>query len=154
MPSSKKSTPIKEGKLEKKALHVTKEEFFSLKPIQSTFITILKEKDDQLLLELNITKFKKKSLRKRLIPSPNYKKIQLDKLGKFTFELCDGNNTVKQIIKKFQETFKLTLTETETAVTKYLTILNARHLIGWQIPQEMMEKTNLKEKSVEEISLD
>ena len=144
----------KTSKLEKKVLHVTKEEFFSLKPIQSTFLTVLKEKEDGLLLEVNIAQFKKKSIRRRLIPSPNYRKIQLDKLGKFTFELCNGNNTVKQIIRKFQETFKLTLTETETAVTKYLTLLNTRHLIGWQIPQDMIEGTDSKDKKVDEISLD
>jgi hypothetical protein len=154
MAPSKKSSPKKLSKLEKKSLNVSKEEFYSLKPIQSTFLTKVKDLDDRLLLEIDISKFKKKSIRRRLIPSPNYKKIQLDKLGKFTFELCDGNNTVKQIIKKFQETFKLTATETETAVTKYLTLLNTRHIIGWQIPQEMIEKTDLKEKKVEEISLE
>ncbi|PWI48926.1 hypothetical protein CEE45_04135 [Candidatus Heimdallarchaeota archaeon B3_Heim] len=154
MASSKKSSLEKTSKLEKKVLHVTKEEFFSLKPIQSTFLTVLKEKEDGLLLEVNIAQFKKKSIRRRLIPSPNYRKIQLDKLGKFTFELCNGNNTVKQIIRKFQETFKLTLTETETAVAKYLTLLNTRHLIGWQIPQDMIEGTDSKDKKVDEISLD
>ncbi len=154
MTSSKGSTSKKANKMEKKSLHVTKEEFYKLKPIQSTFITVLKEKDDQILLEVDISKFKKKSLRRRLLPSPNYKKIQLDKLGKFTFELCDGNNTVKQIIKKFQEEYKLTFTETETAVTKYLTLLNMRHLIGWQIPQEMVEKSDLKGKTVEEVSME
>ena len=144
----------KTSKIEKKVLHVTKEEFFSLKPIQSTFITVLKEKEDGLLLKVNIAQFKKKSIRRRLIPSPNYRKIQLDKLGKFTFDLCNGNNTVKHIIRKFQETFKLTLTETETAVTKYLTLLNARHLIGWQIPQDVIEGTDSKDKKVDKISLD
>ena len=153
MASSKKSASSKLKKLEKKALSVTKDEFYTLKPIQSTFITILADKEDQLLLEVDITEFKKKSLRRRIIPSPSYKKIQLDKLGKFTFELCNGNNTVKHIIKKFQEEFKLTFTETETAVTKYLNLLNTRHLIGWQIPQAMVEKTESKKKNVEEVAL-
>jgi len=151
MVSFNASGPKKEDKITKKGLKVTKEEFLSLKPMHSPFVSILKRESDHILLEINIKQFKKRTLRGKIIPSPDHRKIRLDELGMYTFELCNGNNTVKQIIKKFQERFKLTFTETETSVTKYLTMLNSRHLIGWQIPKELVEKSDAKQEKVENI---
>ena len=151
MTVSKKKSLKKEKKGKKKGLEVSKEEFLSIKPIPSPFFTVLKEEPDRLFLEVNIEQFKKQKLRRKIIPSPNYKKIQLDKLGKFTFELCNGSNTIKQIIKRFQEKYKLTYTETEISVIKYLRMLNARHLIGWQIPKDLVEKNDLKDEQVENL---
>ena len=88
------------------------------------------------------------------MPTPDYKRIQLDKLGMDVFLLCDGKNRVKDIIQIFQEKYKLTPTETELSVQKFLMNLTERHLIGFFVPEEIAGQKKLSGVSIEKVILD
>ena len=58
------------------------------------------------------------------------KKLQLDELGTMVWALVDGNHSVKEIINRFSETYRVNDREAEVAVTQFLRTLGKRGLIG------------------------
>ncbi len=148
----KKSKPKK--KKRQKSLMVTKEEFLRLKPVMSPFVEQKSRTDDSLNLKLDISGYKKRSIVRRFLPTPNFKRVQLDKLGMDVFLLCNGKNKVKDIMNDFQNRYKLTPTETDVAVQKFLISLTDRHLIGFIIPKEIAEKKQVFSDTIERVILD
>ena len=155
-----KSKKKKEGKKDKKgsdkkgSLVVTKDEFFRLRPIISPYVSQKKKTDEDLLLELDLREFKKRSILKKLFPTPDTKKIQLDKLGMEVFLLCNGKHNVREIIEIFQEKYRLTPTETEVSIKKYLMSLTERHLVGFMIPEKIAKGNLSSGEVIEKIVFD
>lgn len=137
-----------------KKLIVTKNEFLKLRPVVSPFVQQKRKTDTDLLLKIDLREFKKKSLLRRIAPTPDTKKILLDELGKEVFLLCDGKHKVKDIIEEFQAKYRLTPTETEVSVQKYLMSLTERHLIGFMIPEEIVRKKQLTGEAIEKVVIE
>ena len=49
--------------------------------------------------------------------------------------MCNGENTVRDIIKSIQERYNLSRKEAEVSTLEYLRKLMARHLIGLKIKE-------------------
>ena len=69
----------------------------------------------------------------RLTP---YKRIELDELGTFAVELCDGQKTVAEIIGLFGEKFQLNRREAEVSMLTYLRSLAKRGIIAFAVPKD------------------
>jgi hypothetical protein len=70
---------------------------------------------------------------RRLGRKPNgtyLKKLQLDTLGTEVWELLDGGNRVRDVIRQFAARHRLQQREAELAVTRFLRELGKRGLIG------------------------
>ena len=66
----------------------------------------------------------------RFFRLPPYKPVALDELGSFVIELCDGTHTVRDIVDKFAERFKLNHREAEVSVEAFVRTLAGRSIIG------------------------
>jgi hypothetical protein len=62
------------------------------------------------------------------------KKLQLDQMGSFVWNLIDGKKTVKDIIRIFAHDYKVTSQEAETAVAAFLKTLGQRGFIALYEP--------------------
>ncbi|RLE78217.1 MAG: hypothetical protein DRJ56_00565, partial [Thermoprotei archaeon] len=62
------------------------------------------------------------------------KKILLDKVGSFVWDLCDGEHTVEDIIRELMREYKLHRREAEASLLLYLQMLSKRALIGFILP--------------------
>ena len=58
------------------------------------------------------------------------KKLQLDELGSFVWNLMDGKRSVRQLVQLFAQTHQLESREAEVSVTQFLRELGRRGLIG------------------------
>ncbi len=58
------------------------------------------------------------------------KRLQLDQMGSFVWNLIDGEKSVKDIIKIFSHDYKVTSQEAETAVAAFLKSLGQRGFIA------------------------
>lgn len=67
---------------------------------------------------------------RRLTRVPKYRKIELDEIGTFVWNHCDGRTNVRALIKKLCKRFKLSYREGEVSLTQYLRTLARRNLIG------------------------
>ena len=64
------------------------------------------------------------------------KKLQLDQMGSFVWNLIDGKKTVKEIIRIFAKDYKVTSQEAETAVAAFLKTLGQRGFIALHGPPD------------------
>jgi hypothetical protein len=65
-----------------------------------------------------------------LLPIPKRRPIELDPLGKEVWELCDGEHTLRQMIRAFEERHKLSRAEAEWSLRTYLRDLAKRGLVA------------------------
>ena len=59
-----------------------------------------------------------------------YRKVALDELGTFVIELCDGQHTVRAVVEKLAERFRLNRREAEVSTSTFLRDLARRSIIG------------------------
>jgi hypothetical protein len=61
---------------------------------------------------------------------PQRRRVTLDEIGSFVWELCDGEHDVRQIIRALAERYKLHRKEAEVSVVAYLRTLAKRRFIA------------------------
>ena len=64
------------------------------------------------------------------VPEGASKSFELDELGKFVFDACDGKTTVAQLIRRLAKQYNLNEREAEVATMAFLNTLARRGLIG------------------------
>jgi len=67
----------------------------------------------------------------KVLHVPLRRKIVLDEVGSFVWQQCDGSTTVRELVSRFAQRFKLSRREAEVSLTAYLKILSKRRLVGF-----------------------
>ncbi|HJP84131.1 MAG TPA: PqqD family protein [Fimbriimonadaceae bacterium] len=60
---------------------------------------------------------------------PSVKSFELEEVGAFVWNLCDGKNSFESIAKKLGSQFRLSRLESEASLTAFLQMLSQRKLI-------------------------
>ncbi len=63
--------------------------------------------------------------------APSQRKVELDEVGSFVWELCDGTNTVESIVQQTGRHYHMNRREAEVSVTLFLEMLHDRHFIAF-----------------------
>lgn len=58
------------------------------------------------------------------------KTFELDEVGRFVWDLCDGKTTLKKMIESLAEKYQLNLREAEVSTLKFLEMLSRKKLVG------------------------
>ena len=66
-------------------------------------------------------------------PDGATKTFELDSVGVFVWECCDGSTSVKQIILRLAKRYELNLREAEVSSLAFLQLLAKKGLIGMQV---------------------
>jgi Coenzyme PQQ synthesis protein D (PqqD) len=64
------------------------------------------------------------------VPRGTVKTFELDEMGLWVWDACDGQRTLLEVITKFAEHYRLSVREAEVATTKFLQTLGSRRLIS------------------------
>ena len=75
-----------------------------------------------------------------VFPIPRERRLDLDEAGAEVWDLCDGEHTLRQMIRIFQERHKLTRTEAEWSLRTYLRDLGKRNLVFIAIEKQPEQK--------------
>jgi phage terminase large subunit-like protein len=82
-------------------------------------------------------------LRNRLIGGflmlPESRKLKLDEVGTFVWDLCDGQHTVADLVSAMTEKYKLSRREVEVSLTEFLRMLAKRGMIVVAVPQDVVD---------------
>lgn len=62
--------------------------------------------------------------------APSTKSFELEPVGAYVWELCDGKNTCETIAKRLRDRYKMNRLEAEAALTAFLQMLGQRRLIS------------------------
>ena len=129
--SSKKSTP-----------ELDRESSLNARPVLNQLIKTERGQNEHIVL---IVPRKKTSLVKAVsgfFKLPLTKQIALDEVGSYVVELCDGTNTVKGMITKLSQKYRLSRREAEVSMLSFLRQLGRRGIIGFVIEEDRSEETN------------
>lgn len=63
--------------------------------------------------------------------APTERRVELDEVGGYVWELCDGSHTVESIVGRTGSHFKMNRREAEVSVTMFLQMLHERNFIGF-----------------------
>jgi hypothetical protein len=63
--------------------------------------------------------------------APTERKVELDEVGGFVWELCDGAHSVEAIVQATGKQYKMNRREAEVSVTMFLQMLHERNFIGF-----------------------
>lgn len=78
---------------------------------------------------------------------PKHRKVTLDEIGTFVWNLCDGKNDVRKIIEDFADKYKLGRKEAELSMVTFLRQMAKKRLIGLAIGQpEPKEKSKSRRR--------
>ncbi len=72
-----------------------------------------------------------------IVPFKPERRTVLDRLGTQIWDLCDGHNTVEQIVDCFAERHKLSFHEARVAVTGYIKNLVGRGALAMAMREEV-----------------
>lgn len=104
-------------------------------PVLNQLITVEYDADDNAVLNVPRKRTKMVKWMAKLFRLPPYKQIELDELGTYTIELCDGEHTVSGIIDEFADEFDLNRREAEVSMLSYLQTLSDRGIIALSVPE-------------------
>ena len=77
---------------------------------------------------------------------PEERQIQLDELGTFAWDHCDGKTSVASLVGQLRSRYKLSHREAEISMTAYLRQLAKKRLIGLAVPSSVVRGRNKSKK--------
>ena len=70
---------------------------------------------------------------------PKSRSVQLDEVGSFVWQLCDGVNSIREMIRKLGSEYKLNRKEADVSLTTYLRDLAKRGIVGFEMDRDGLE---------------
>jgi hypothetical protein len=67
---------------------------------------------------------------------PDDKQVELEPIGAFVWNLCDGKRTVQGITEALQREFKITKVEAEASLLAFLDTLMKRRYVALEMPKK------------------
>ena len=114
---------------------ITRSQMLSAKPLRLSDAEPwqVSEKTFHLTIELKPTRLTRWLMR---VPSGATRTFELDPLGLFVWQTCDGKTPVRQVIKKLAKHYHLNEREAEVSTLAFLHTLARKGLIGMQVAKE------------------
>lgn len=71
---------------------------------------------------------------------PDHRTVELDAIGTRVLEWCDGQTTVREIIRKLGKEYRLDIRAAEVSFVNYLDTLTRRGIVGLKMPAKPSSK--------------
>lgn len=137
--------------------HVDRKAAMTLRPGRNSLLTYEKRETGETVLTIPQNEKVNPITRAmaRWLRAPKERKVELDEVGGFVWELCDGDHTVEAIVHKTSRQYKLNRREAEVSVTMFLQMLHERNFIGFykkdyqkDYPKNSSQQNSKQEKVV------
>ncbi len=110
--------------------------FRASKPLRNPSVVIAVQSEECTVLECPIREDRGwMGKLARLSKHAAVKRFELEPVGAYVWELCDGKHTFEGIARKIGEKFKMNRLEAETALAAFLRMLGQRGLISLKMPK-------------------
>jgi len=109
---------------------LTREQSLSSIPVRNELIEVERGDDGEVRLVIPRREDWWVRAASRFFYVPRKRRITLDEIGGFVWDMCDGKNHVRDIIRALAKRYKLHRKEAEVSVVAYLRTLAKRRLIA------------------------
>ncbi len=111
---------------------LTRQQQLASKPIRVVDGELLESADGTAHLKVKLEQRRLAGFLLRL-PKGATKTFELDPLGLFVWQQCDGKNSLQQIARKLAKKYNISERESQVATEKFLETLTKKGLIGFPI---------------------
>lgn len=124
------------GLLRKRRLRLSREEALDARPLRNATVKSSVSEEGELLLQMERRKDLFGKLMGFLVAAPLQKRVGLDEMGRFVWDLCDGKHSVREIASLLGRQYRLNRREAVLSLTTFLRTLGRRGLIGFAVRKE------------------
>ena len=128
----------------RKKVELTREQSLKAVPLRNRKVEVRRESSGNAVLVLKRRRSWWANIVAKIFYVPEERKIGLDELGTFVWDLCDGQTNVKAIISRFAQEHKLGKKEAEVSVVEYMKRLTKKGLIGLMVEKPWEESGRRK----------
>ncbi|MFX1284068.1 MAG: PqqD family protein [Promethearchaeota archaeon] len=133
-------------KKKESAINVTPQDLLKIVPIKNPLVEVKKYDSGEIALFLKPVETKRRGFVSKLFPMPKGRRIVLDEMGTHFWNCCNSKNRVKDIIKVFQESYKMNELEARISISLFLENLTKRRLVGFILPHSLRKKYEKQDK--------
>lgn len=130
------------GRKKKDGPELDRQQALESVPMVNQLITIDHDAEGHVVLHVPRKRTSMVKMIAKLFRLPPYKQIELDELGTYAVELCDGTRSVDEIVDAFADEFQLNRREAEVSMLTYLQTLAKRGIIGFAVEKEDRNSTD------------
>jgi len=105
-------------------------------PLMNPLITVEHNEQGSAVLSVPRKRTSIVKMLSKMFRLPPYRRIELDELGTYTIQLCDGSRTVKQVVARFAKKFGLNRREADVMMRAYLQGLAKRGVVIFGVPKD------------------
>ena len=108
------------------------------KPTRNTFVKMEELEDGSLVLQAPLSS-QGRGIMGRIAKKagkPDVKNFELEPVGVFVWNLCDGKHTFEGISKRLREEYKLNRLEADASLSAFLQMLSQRKLITMMVEEQ------------------
>lgn len=125
-------------------IQLSREESLKSRPIRNKLLQWEKDLVNEVMIFIPRKETRWVKFLTKFVYIPKRQRILLDKLGSEVWSMCDGKNTVEDMIQKFSARHKLNRKEAETSMITYLKQMAEKGLIGFAVPKKKEVKNGVK----------
>ncbi len=139
-----RDVPFSFFRRKKKFPQLTREQSLAAKPVRNPAVKWEKGETGEAVLEFPVKLPRRIRLAAWLIGKKKdekaTRKIELDEVGTFVWDACDGETTVAEFIRKVAKHYKLPRKESEHSTTLFLKMLAERGVLLMDVSAVMKDK--------------
>lgn len=127
--------PLRRKKDDKPAL--AREQLLVSRPVRNPYLKWERKEGGEVVISVPRDKSSRRSnVLSKLVSLPEYRQVQLDRVGAEVWLNCDGSNTFEQVMARLQEKHKLSRREAEVSLSLYTRKLMEKKFIALLVPGE------------------
>lgn len=124
----------------KKSKPLDRRELLRSRPVRNTLLTWEQTDEGEVYLTIPRRKTWWIAILSKVFYIPSKRTVMLDKIGSWVWTLCNGQNTVEQVIATLRNRYTLEPKEAEVSTLTYLKQLAEKGLIGFAVTRSKREK--------------
>lgn len=130
------STFLMKRKIKKGGLSFNRDALLKAHPVRNSLIKWEESEKGEVSLVVPQKSTSWVKIVSKLFMLPRSRVVALDEVGSFVWTLCDGHNTIDNIMRALCNKYKLTRKEAQTSLFAFFRMLGKRGMIGFAVPKK------------------
>jgi len=123
-------------KIKKGGLRFDRSDVLKSRPVRNSLIKWEQSESGEVSLVVPQKKTLWVVIVSKIFMLPKSRVVVLDEVGSFVWTLCDGHNSIDNIMRMLSNKYKLTHKEAETSLLAFFRKLGKRGMVGFAIPKK------------------
>jgi len=118
---------------------LAKEQLLISRPVRNPYLKWERKEGGEVVISVPRDRGKRANVLSKFVSLPDYRQVQLDRVGAEVWLNCDGSKTFGQIMDLLQEKHKLSRREAEVSLSLYTRKLMEKKFLALLVPGEKGE---------------